>query len=260
MLLTCAARLRDSRSPSSSAHFVPPAPARTADWFAIRAGQTVGSSDCWPDDRPPSPGGTSDQSCGALAPHRVTDEVTLLSTIPAPVAQACPQAFTTPQALVAGIARQSFFPMRRRRLSKFLLRDSNPRPLGRWLCRSNSAHHHATISLSFFLTSLLHYFLASCNAHTRSVSPPNSFRLAKETRRKISGRNHRSRPLGFEPRALRPLTIEVPVNFTIPGETLPRQNSLDRNDLGGLFTSGSRECAVRETRSPWHRSDLAFIF
>jgi len=34
--------------------------------------------------------------------------------------------FTTPQTLVAGTARQSFFPMRPRRFSELPLRDSNP--------------------------------------------------------------------------------------------------------------------------------------
>jgi hypothetical protein len=48
----------------------PPAPARTADWSAIRAGQHL-------------TGRKIEQSCGASAPHRVTDEVTLLCAIPA---------------------------------------------------------------------------------------------------------------------------------------------------------------------------------
>src|SRR5262249_35096124 len=47
-----------------------PAPARITRWPATRAGQI-------------SPGGIVDQSCGTTAPHRVTDEVTLLRAIPA---------------------------------------------------------------------------------------------------------------------------------------------------------------------------------
>jgi hypothetical protein len=83
--------------------------------------------------------------------------------------------------------------------------------------------HHAANSSIFFLfllTSLLLYFSP---AHTRSIPPLRRFFSPTKSAEYFSGRNQRSRSLGFEPRTLRPLTIEVPVNFTIPGKRFSRQ-------------------------------------
>lgn len=69
-----------SELPALELHFcflLPPAPARTADWSAIRAGQHL-------------TGKKIEESCGASALHRFTDEVTLLRAIPAPGNTAIP--------------------------------------------------------------------------------------------------------------------------------------------------------------------------
>jgi hypothetical protein len=64
----------------------------------------------------------------------------------------------------------------------------------------------------YFLTSLLHLPRTPISSrHQPRVDSPAEAP-------KNSGRNPRSRSLGLEPGALRPLTIEVPVNCTIPGE------------------------------------------
>jgi len=99
--------------------------------------------------------------------------------------------------------------------------------------RSNPNLHHATNSANLFVTSLLHCFLTSY-AHTRSVFTAGSFQLAKETRRKIPGGINAHGPWDSNPKPCGFFQTKYP-RTTPSRETISRQISLDRNDLGGDF-------------------------
>ena len=102
-------------------------------------------------------------------------------------------------------------------------------PMGRWLVEVTLPFTTPQFP-NFFLLDLLASFLLQffVRAHPQRLrSKLASLRqqLGAESFSNarlpvlFSGRNQRSRSLGFEPKAFRPLTIEVSVNFTIPGHT-----------------------------------------
>jgi hypothetical protein len=164
-----------------------PATARMAHRSAIRAGKF-------------EPGGIIEQSCGAAAPHRFADEVTLLRAIPA---SSC-----------GGNPRRGRFLSAALPLSYggFGHRwESNPRPSAR---RSNPRLHHAANSSVSF--SLLRYLFTSPPGTPRASRSEVRITPPTESRSKIPGGIGAHGLSGFEPEPFG-LATEVAVNFTIPG-------------------------------------------
>ena len=80
-------------------------------------------------------------------------------------------------------------------------------------------------------------FLCLSSGHTPSTNPSTHIDPPITTAEN-SGRNPRSRFSGFEPEPKKGVHVEVPVNFTIPGNNNPAVNRSNRYVLGG-FSYGS---------------------
>jgi hypothetical protein len=149
--------------------------------------------------------------------------------------------FTTPEIVAAGIIGPRLTNALSTEPRQVLSAGFEPATFG---SRSNSRLHHAA---NF------------TNLHTRPESSPQTLvsrRSATNVRRKFREESALTEP-GFEP-APCDLYHEVAVNYTIPGNTSPRQIALDRNDLS-RDSIKSREPADFETGSPRHRSIVTWV-